>query len=95
MRKSILLGTILASLTLSVSMSASAATKSEGSWKQFPFSAETCVHNNRVTPMYTLNGEMRKTECFTLFSKVTENGKRIYQNVSRDGTVVIPSRKLG
>jgi hypothetical protein len=95
MRKTLILSTILATLSLSLfaSAQAQAAPESKDGWITMS-SAERCVHKNRVTPMYSLNGEMRKTQCFTLQSKKDATGKRVYQNVSRDGSVTIKGKRL-
>jgi len=93
MRKSLFIGSIIAALSISVSISAQASPEAEDGWKNIS-SGQTCLHRGRIAPMHSLNGEMRKTQCFTLQTKRTKSGERVYQNVSRDGSVTIKGKRL-
>ena len=92
MRKTLLFCGLTAALSLSTSVLATTSDSASEGWKQI--GAETCLHKGRVVKMYTLNGEMRKTQCFNLQTKVNKTGKRIFQYVSRDGTVTKQGRRL-
>tara|TARA_R110001583_G_scaffold162327_9_gene314526 strand:- start:4462 stop:4746 length:285 start_codon:yes stop_codon:yes gene_type:complete len=93
MRKTIVLGGLAASLALSITAFAASAGDAPKGWKTMS-SAESCVHNGHKVKMYTINGEMRKTQCFTLQSKMTASGKRVFQHVSRDGSITKKGRRL-
>lgn len=93
MLKTLVLGSFVAALALSSTAFAAPSSTASNGWKTL-FSAETCFHNGRTVKMHTLNGEMRKTQCFNLQSKVTKAGERSFQYISRDGTVTKKGRRL-
>lgn len=73
-------------MALGVASTATAANDNDG-WKDFGINkGETCFNKyDRKVKMHTLNGEMRKTQCFTL---QRNSETKSYRAVSRDGTVV-------
>ena len=93
MRKTLVLGGLVAALALSAASFAADAGEKTNGWKTIS-TAQNCLHNGRAVKMHSLNGEMRKTQCFALQTKKSKTGERVYQHISRDGTVIKKGRRL-